>query len=114
MLANAVCVDFFYPVGFFPKMFHMFNLPAPPGTEKPQREKGQNPAREGKEGFTKVKGEPKGNKTVNGHETIAQGAEDLARAGGWWCGVETHRPFLNQAFNGFSVGMSFPLRTPSW
>ena len=49
----------------------------------PRREKGQNPAREGKEGFTKVKGEPKGNKTVNGHETTAQGAEDLAGAGGW-------------------------------
>ena len=48
----------------------------------PRREKGENPAGEEKGGFTKVKGEPKGNKTVNGHETTAQGTENLAGAGG--------------------------------
>ena len=60
MLANAGCVDFFYPVGFFPKMFHMFNLLAPPGTEKPQRSpserEGTEPSKRGKGGIHKSQG----------------------------------------------------------
>lgn len=63
MLASSGCIDFFYPVGIFPTIFHVLNLLAPPVTEEPQRSpserEGTEHSKRVKEGFTKIKGEPK-------------------------------------------------------